>query len=107
MLVDKESHVGGKTEARKLKLSEAIRIGAALRPQAIGTFYAQGGSCVLGAAYEALGHKMGWCVFQHEVYPALKNYFDVSDGFLIRLADMNNGGKSREAIADFVESLGK
>ncbi len=103
MLVDKESHVAGKTEARKLKLSEAIRIGAAIRPQAMGDFYNEGGSCVLGAAYEAIGKKLrpnSWC------YPALQKYFGLDVYFLGRLADRNNDGETRESIADSLEKEG-
>lgn len=44
-----------------MKLSEAIRIGAKIRPQAYGAYYLVGqmtgriGSCAIGAAYEAAG----------------------------------------------------
>lgn len=38
-----------------LKLSEAIRLGAMLRPQAFGTYFSDGGSCAIAAAMEALG----------------------------------------------------
>lgn len=37
-----------------MKLSEAIREGAKLRPQAFGEYLKAGGTCALGAAYEAL-----------------------------------------------------
>lgn len=38
-----------------MRLSEAIRLGAMLRPQAFGRLRVDGGSCALGAAYEAAG----------------------------------------------------
>ena len=38
-----------------MRLSEAIRLGAMLRPQAKGRLFHEGGSCAIGAAYEALG----------------------------------------------------
>ncbi len=38
-----------------MKLSEAIRLGAMIRPQARGAFFKGGGSCALGAALEAVG----------------------------------------------------
>jgi len=38
-----------------MNLSTAIRIGAALRPQAFGTHFKKGGSCVIGAALEGAG----------------------------------------------------
>jgi len=37
-----------------MKLSEAILIGAAIRPQAFGDYVKDGRTCALGAAYEAL-----------------------------------------------------
>jgi hypothetical protein len=37
------------------KLSEAIRIGATKRPQCTGDYFDNGGSCALGAAWEAMG----------------------------------------------------
>src|ERR1700741_3225132 len=37
-----------------LKLSEAMRIGARLRPQCSGYLFNNGASCALGAAYEAV-----------------------------------------------------
>src|SRR6476659_8997882 len=38
----------------KVKLSDAIRSGAAIRPKAISKFYFEGKSCAIGAAYEAI-----------------------------------------------------
>lgn len=38
-----------------MKLSEAIRLGSMLRPQAFGAMYENNGSCAYGAAYEAIG----------------------------------------------------
>jgi hypothetical protein len=37
-----------------LKLSEAIRIGAKIRPQGFCQYFYQGRSCALGAAFEAI-----------------------------------------------------
>src|SRR5690348_3552204 len=42
-----------------MKLSEAIRLGATLRPQGFGRFIADGKSCAWGAAYEAIGSEGG------------------------------------------------
>lgn len=39
----------------KMRLSEAIRLGAMLRPQAFGQFYADGATCAFGAALDAVG----------------------------------------------------
>ena len=38
-----------------MKLSEAIRLGAMLKPQAFGIMFNNGGTCALGAAADALG----------------------------------------------------
>lgn len=38
-----------------MKLSDAIRLGSMIRPQAFGEYYAHGGSCAAGAAFEAVG----------------------------------------------------
>lgn len=38
-----------------MKLSEAIRLGAMLRPQTTGAIYKHGKSCAWGAAWEAVG----------------------------------------------------
>ena len=49
-----------------MKLSEAIRLGAMLRPQAFGHLFRDGASCALGAAGEAAGiadiEAGGWAV---------------------------------------------
>lgn len=44
---------------RPLRLYEAIRLGAMLRPQIRGRLFGEGGSCALGAAIEATGTKYG------------------------------------------------
>lgn len=38
-----------------MKLSEAIRLGAMLKPQAFGAVQRQGTTCAIGAAYDAIG----------------------------------------------------
>jgi hypothetical protein len=40
---------------KQLQLSEAIRLGAMLRPQGLGAYLRDGKSCALGAALEAVG----------------------------------------------------
>jgi len=45
MLVDKETFVPGKISETKLKPSQALRIGAALRPKCTGRYFRGGGSC--------------------------------------------------------------
>lgn len=47
-----------------MKLSEAIRLGAMLKPQGHGLLHVNGRTCALGAAYDAVGHldehSYGW-----------------------------------------------
>ncbi len=38
-----------------MKLSEAIRLGATLRPQGFGAFNTDEGTCAIGAAFNAIG----------------------------------------------------
>lgn len=38
-----------------MKLSEAIRLGAMLKPQAFGLCYSDGRTCAMGAAWDAIG----------------------------------------------------
>jgi len=92
-----------------LKLSEAIRIGARLRPQAFGGWFVDGGSCAIGAALEAVGLRdddmdvRGGVLMEH--FPQLANpgYTPLARE-IIRL---NDGKKmSRESIADWLEWQG-
>jgi hypothetical protein len=55
MLVEEKSR-GEVTEtpAKISRLSEALRIGARLRPQCTNFVFAHGKSCAIGAAYEAV-----------------------------------------------------
>lgn len=97
-----------------MRFSEAIRLGATLRPQAYGRLFDRGRSCAIGAAYEAAGVSDS-----HSVLP--EGWFD----FLIRqggqqcvecgelltdnykaISHMNDFHFwTRERIADFVETL--
>jgi hypothetical protein len=85
-----------------LKLSEAIRIGAKLRPQCRGNYFEDGKSCVLGAAWEGAG-------FDDEapydyMYQVLWKFGINRLASLI--ASKNDAGESRESIADWLESQG-
>lgn len=116
MFVDEKS-VGEKQPAQMgyLRLSEAIRIGSKLRHQCTGEMFKHGGSCAIGAAYEA--------VFGHPGESA--NMFGASEqsALMERLwkvipipsdlnpiedigMDRNDNGWSRERIADWLESQG-
>jgi len=54
-----------------MRLSEAIRLGAMIRPKARGRFLHNGASCAQGAALEAVGAACGDDVFvSHPGIPA-------------------------------------
>ncbi len=95
-----------------MKLSEAIRAGAKLRPQCIGLFFKEGCSCAAGAALEATGtpyleyNKRSKLVAQsyHEFYATFLSRFPgISIGEIICKND--SAGLSRESIADWVETI--
>ncbi len=106
MLIDSETYVPGKSQPlRTLKVSEAIRIGASLRPQCKGYLFANGGSCVMGAAWEGFGFtklldgtmnadggRLVWDWWRNNGWPSVWRE--------------NDGGQSREAIADWLEAQG-
>lgn len=104
------SHTIRKTE---MKLSYAIREGAKLKPQSIWNSRHVGSSCALGAAADIVG-----CTIRDggderllEYFPELANpmpaFEEVPTGTLRKLiCSLNNGGRTRERIADIVEGLG-
>lgn len=59
-----------------LKLSEAIRLGAMLRPQCYGTLFEGGKSCAMGAVIEAAGLS-GYQedLILTDLFPAIKTQF--------------------------------
>jgi len=86
---------------RKLKLSEAIRIGARLRPQCRETFFWRGASCALGAAAEAIGG------YTDERFPTdWESFFGAPDDIIGQVIVRNDCGHTRERIADWLESNG-
>lgn len=113
----------------KLKLSEAIRQGATLKPQAWGLMFERVDnkvcSCALGAAYDALRHARGvmdddealldlYTTSTTELlaqeWPELWREFDL-DGEVHMLQEHiimlnDDWDKSREEIADWVAGLG-
>ena len=107
-----------------MKLSEALRIGAKLRPQAFGCFFEGDGenpvcSCALGAIYEAtfgLPDKLDEyspCRVDYinkdaliDDYPELILEVDGEELYYL-ISHLNDGdGMEREAIADWLESEG-
>lgn len=105
-------HLEQPQQVGTLKLSEAIRIGAALRPQShFCMFDKEGGSCVQGAAAEALGFPFTLDYREMEkIRPLLMAAFGVSGDVLSDMQMRNDvmGGMmwSRERIADWLESKG-
>ena len=92
-----------------MKLSEAIREGAKLRPQCKGAFYStndQGvvSSCALGAAYEAVTGELPHAplIDWHDV----PNFPELPSTIETRIIAMNDSGRTREEIADILASEG-
>ncbi len=102
-----------------MPLSEAIRLGAALRPQAFSTVFDGVGTCALGAALESIGWKPGidlndaaWDYGRHLAFPLLRSlaahpvYSDLIDSVNSIVISLNNKHCwSREQIADWIESV--
>lgn len=94
-------------------LSHAIREGAKLKAQSPWEKKHVGSSCALGAAADHIG-----CTIEDggddkllEYFPQLSNQVDAYEEFpagtLRKLVcSLNNGGRTREQIADIVENLG-
>lgn len=98
-----------------MQLSEAIRLGAMLRPQAFGFYFEAGKSCAFGAAAEASGTTSGawgradlqirgqwpWVFTTRARCPACLEPHHVRR----IVAHLNNDHRwTRERIADWVES---
>jgi hypothetical protein len=112
LIDDKETYVPGKQAEeplRKLKPSEAIRIGIALRPkQCFGSFYQDGASCVLGAMWEGYGRNpdeigcfLGMRFIEYIDAELAMHISDKNDGVGVRSC------WTREAIADWLEAQGR
>lgn len=89
-----------------MKLSEAIRKGAALRPQGFGMYmsFDRGGqlcSCALGAAMEGLGYTTEQIQYDRSSIARISGYGDIF-GDIIRMNDIKR--MSRETIADCLVS---
>ena len=98
-----------------MKLSEAIRLGAMLKPQGHGRIDRGGSTCALGAALEAVGERMdrGWFPV-YDRWPVACLYVSYP-GKCYRGQTMLVGSScwilndadrwTREQIADWVESI--
>lgn len=96
-----------------LKLSEAIRLGATLKPQGFGSYFSGGKSCALGAALDAVGRAE---MEEDDIWPELLSHIDtvecpvcarLRDGHRI-IPHLNDDHQwTREQIADWVEQIEK
>ncbi len=101
-----------------MKLSEAIRAGAKLRPQAFGKGFDGVGTCAMGAAFEGMGldPKSLDLEICQPIPEVLRELFPPKSvrlcpvcgtqkalGVIVHLNDEH--GWTREAIADYVETL--
>lgn len=97
-----------------MRLSEAMRLGAMLRPQITGRLLSRWGSCALGAARQAAGvptretvsHPWVWTHTTLSHCPACRfstGYQDFVEQLIKHLNDTHRW--TRERIADWVESI--
>ena len=110
--VDTEQYTAGEVRQKvgRLRLSEAIRIGARIRPQCEGSFFEDGRSCAMGAAMEGSGlpyremreaSQAAVAMFP-ELFLSGTSYTPLGRSIFMR----NDTGMSREEIADWLQSKG-
>lgn len=95
--------------AKVLKLSEAIRLGAKIRPQIRSGVYSDGiGSCAIGAAYEAYTGKLARSTMPGDWHNAMivRASMAYSKKYKSYIFEDNDSGMTREAIADRLEAMG-
>ena len=101
-----------------VKLSEAIRLGAMLKPQAFGDYWADGGSCAIGAACDAAGvmladihyFESGFEALFRQACPACgvtpDDKHTCHAGFCNTVVHLNDTHRwTREQIADWVATI--
>jgi len=102
---------------RVTKLSQAIRIGALMRPQCTGVPHRDGTSCAWGAAADGLGLRIRADTTGATVMAVGKSLYgdawwawgirtDNGESLADRVWQMNDGGQTREEIADWLEARG-
>ncbi len=102
-----------RTEAQQQlrELAHAMRVGAALRPQAR-EFYFEGdveiASCALGAVYEGITneitHQPGYVIATiRETFPVLSLSISQLRSLFQEISWRNDAGMTREAIANWLE----
>lgn len=100
-----------------MQLSDAIRLGAMLKPQEFGHLLANGRTCAFGAAFDALGllevvlgtslasatlDQWPW-LLTHAPHPIIAGYVEPAINVILKLNDVEHW--SRERIADWVASV--
>ncbi len=105
MLIDEQTYAPGQMRTTDLKPSQAIRIGAAMRPQCEGIIFKDGGSCVIGALWEGYGKRNSQYI---EDYVKIYAFASRVLGNFVNKAWYLNDQKhwTREAIADWLEAKG-
>lgn len=107
-----------------MQLSEAMRLGAMIRPQTFGFFFSDGSSCALGAALEATGTDYGawqqanadlrlrWSWITKRVHCPVCQDIELNprarwfNRVIDRIAHLNNDHHwTREAIADWLATI--
>ena len=106
MLVDKDSHLPGQDRTEtKLKPSQAMRIGIALRPvKCVENFFAgDNASCALGAMWQGYG-------YPGEPPSFMSDWGERLTGLTVEMAisvfTRNDAGWTREQIAQWLEEQG-
>jgi len=97
------------TEApvRTLKLSEAMRIGARLRPKCRLKMFHEGASCALGAAWEGMGFDPNEDPGTHSSFRDIGERLGISEGLARTITGKNDSEcMTREQIADWLEAQG-
>lgn len=94
-----------------MKLSEAMRLGAMLGPQAFNATRANGATCALGAALSAIGRPAAVYIFASDYFPVCRRVarhpVDGDEACVLSvIRELNDfHGWTREQIADWVETL--
>jgi hypothetical protein len=100
----KEALEVSETPAKIEKFSTAILVGSCFRPQCSGSYFQDGKSCAIGAAWEAMrmkGRPPASCTETVQKMGFIVPWMTVVEAF-----HMNDAGKSREEVADWLEAKG-
>jgi len=111
--IDTQARPAGEVQQKvgRIKLSEAIRIGARIRPQCSARWFDDdGNSCAAGAAAEGAGWKEEAEEYERENHAQpwhlLREKFGISEDMMEQMWRKNDSGESRESIADWLAAQG-